>query len=275
MFSTSFGFPQWRNPDWCQKLGFPHQGNQYLLAHMHIFGYTKYVHICVHIWISPMEKSVFVAPVWISPLHKSKQVPNIRISPLEKSIYKCIYAHIWIPKKANPNMCIHICVYGFLQWRTPYFWHQFGFLQWRNPNWPKHIDLSVREINICMHICIYLGNPNMCIYACIYGFPRWRNSYYWYQFIFPPWGNTDFCQQNMMESKCLGSRFQRNESLESRIQKIKSLGSRFQIIKSLESGFRTIKSPESRFQALKSLESRFQELKSMESRFQELKSLES
>ena len=118
-------------------------------------------------------------------------MPKIRISLLEKSIYEFIYAHIWIPKRANPNMCINFRMYGFLRCRNPYLWHQFGFLQWRNPNWPKNIDLSIRKIHICMHICIYLDNPNMCIYR----FLGWRNPYCWYQFRFLHWRNTNVYQK--------------------------------------------------------------------------------
>ena len=164
-----------------------------------------------------MEKSVFLAPVWISPLEKSKQAPKIRISPLGKSIYECIYAHIWIPNRANPNMCINACMYGFLRWGNAYFWHQLGFLQWGNPNWPKYIDLSIRKIHTCMHICIYLGNPNMCIYACIYGFLGWGNPYCRYRFGFLHWRNENGCQQIWnLNSWDLDSREINHWNLESR-----------------------------------------------------------
>jgi len=57
-----------------------------------------------------------MAPVWISPLHKSKQVPKIRISSLETSIYKCIYAHNWIPKKDKPK---YVHTYYMHLWISP------------------------------------------------------------------------------------------------------------------------------------------------------------
>ena len=65
-------------------------------AYMNISGLSKYVHICMHIWISPMDKSAFFAPVWISQMEKSKLIQKLWISPSEKSIYVCKYAHIWV-----------------------------------------------------------------------------------------------------------------------------------------------------------------------------------
>ena len=50
----------------------------------------------MHIWISPLDKSNFLAPVWISPVEKSRLVSTTWIPPLEKSISACTHAHIWI-----------------------------------------------------------------------------------------------------------------------------------------------------------------------------------
>ena len=57
-------------------------------AYMQIFGLPKYVHICMHRWISPMEKSIVLVSVWISPFEKSKLVQKVLISPLGKYVCK-------------------------------------------------------------------------------------------------------------------------------------------------------------------------------------------
>ena len=55
---------------------------------MHMFGESKYFHMCVHRWISPMEKSIVLVSVWISPFEKSKLVQKVLISPLGKYVCK-------------------------------------------------------------------------------------------------------------------------------------------------------------------------------------------
>ena len=157
---------------------------------MHIFGYTEYVDICVHIWISPMwEICICGASLDFSTGEIQAGTKNKDFSIGEIHIWMHICTYL-------DSMCMTACIYGFLWWRNPYFWHQFGFLQWRNPNWPKNIDLSIRKIHICnaIHLCIYLDTPNMCIYACIW-FLGWGNPYCRYQFGFPHWRNTNRCQK--------------------------------------------------------------------------------
>ena len=49
----------------------------------------------MHIWISPLHKSNFLAPVWISPVGKSRLVSKTWIPPVDKFISACTHAHIW------------------------------------------------------------------------------------------------------------------------------------------------------------------------------------
>ena len=162
---------------------------------------SKYVHICIHIWISPVEKSLFLAPAWISPMEKCKLAPKIRISPSEKSIYACIYAHI---------RCIQICAcvqadmdfsdgetrvfdtsldfsiqFGEIQTGAKHIDFSYGeililgdcldFSNGEIQAGAKNTDFAIVEIHICMHICTYLGSPNVCMCANRNGFLRCRN----------------------------------------------------------------------------------------------------
>ena len=91
---------------------FSHRRNPYMHTYIHIFGVSKYVHVCKQIFISPMKKPKFLTPVWISPLGKSKLVLNILISPMEKSVF---WVTAWISpmekSKLVPQIEIHICVH--------------------------------------------------------------------------------------------------------------------------------------------------------------------
>ena len=80
----------------------------------------------MHRWISLVDKPIFLVPVWISPFGKSKLVQKLLISPSGKSIYarKTEGAAVSSSPKvecATLSSFPFSCIYGFLQWRNPYF----------------------------------------------------------------------------------------------------------------------------------------------------------
>ena len=57
-------------------------------------GKPKYVHKCMHVWISPMGKCIFLAPAWISPMGKSKLAQKYWFI-YQKNPYVHAYMHIF------------------------------------------------------------------------------------------------------------------------------------------------------------------------------------
>ena len=128
VFESSLDFSVGEIQTGATKLDFYNGEIHICIAYMQIFGLPKYeiVDICMHRWISPMGKSIFVVPVWISPSGKSKLVQKLLISPFGKSIYarKTKGATVSSSPKvecATLGSFPFSCIYGFLQWRNPHF----------------------------------------------------------------------------------------------------------------------------------------------------------
>ena len=117
----------------------------------------------MHIWISPLEKSVFLALDWISPVVKSKLAPKLWIYPLEKSIYGKKWErtqgstfNFW--ERAQGSTFGFSCIYGFAQQRNQCFFE---------PVWISQMEKS----KLAPKIWIY--PPEKSIYACIYAHIIW------------------------------------------------------------------------------------------------------
>ena len=139
----------------------------------------------MHIWISPLEKSVFLAPDWISPVVKSKLAPKLWIYQLGKSIYGTKWEraqgstfNLW--ERAQGSTFRFSCIYGFAQWGNPYFFA---------PVWISQMEKSKRAPKIWVY------PPEKSIYACIYAHIIWVIQIFRYMHAYMDFsiGEVQFC----------------------------------------------------------------------------------